>query len=252
MWFCISKTILYLMLPPASMLIIMAAGFFIMKFCRGLGKALVAAGFISLYLLSINLLSNALLKPLESYAPPLKAKYVRADAVVVLGGGVSDLAWLGLPSEPSCHSLERVVKAIILYRRLHLPFVLMGGNGDPYRTVTADADAMQAVALTLGVRSKNIILENKSRNTIESAAALPGLIKGRRIILVTSAYHMRRAAGIFRKEGFDVIPAPTGYRSEQRNLSFYSFIPRARSLADSSAACSEYLSLFWYGHTGRL
>jgi uncharacterized SAM-binding protein YcdF (DUF218 family) len=144
------------------------------------------------------------------------------------------------------------MKAIILYRRLHLPLVLMGGNGDPYRTVTPDADAMQAAALALGVRSKDIILENKSRNTIESAAALPGLIKGRRIILVTSAYHMRRAAGMFRKKGFDVIPAPAGYRSEQRNLSLYSFIPRARSLADSSTACSEYLSLFWYGHTGGL
>jgi uncharacterized SAM-binding protein YcdF (DUF218 family) len=97
-----------------------------------------------------------------------------------------------------------------------------------------------------------MITENAPRNTLESARAAKKLIKGNRIILVTSAYHMKRSSAMFRKQGFDVVPAPAGYRSEQQGLSLYSCIPRAGSLHDSSAALAEFLSLFWYTITGAM
>jgi uncharacterized SAM-binding protein YcdF (DUF218 family) len=252
MGFATAKTILYLLLPPASLLIIMALGFLVIGFLRGLGRSLIAVGFILLYLFSIGPVSDALLKPLETSSPPWKDGQVKADAIVVLGGGVRDLSWLERPSVPSCSSLERVVMGIMLYRGLHLPVVLMGGNGDPSRAVVPDADAMARTAHGLGVPARDVMVENKSRNTLESARALKSMIKGRRIILVTSAFHMKRASAMFAKQGFHVAPAPAGYRHERKKLSFYSFIPHAGNLADSSAALSEYVSLFWYSMNGAI
>jgi len=244
--FVLTKIVLYLIVPPASLLILMAFGFLIVRFRPFSGRLLIAAGFVSLYLLSINPVSDALIGSLETRIPPLKDEKVRADAIVVLGGGVSDLSWAGLRPEPSSPALGRLVKGIVLHRSLRLPLVLVGGNGDPSRVVTADANAMEAAALDLGVRPKDLLLENKSRNTLEGAKTLGEVIRGRRIILVTAAYHMERSAGMFRKQGFEVIPAPTAYLKEKRNITWYSLIPQARSLYVSSAACSEYISLAFY------
>ncbi len=246
MGFVIAKTLLYLILPPAGMIVLMGAGFLVIRFQPVRGRILVASGFLLLYLFSIGPVAEALLEPLESYAPPLKERTIRADAIVVLGGGVVDLSWVGLPAEPSGAALARLMHGITLYRTLHLPLVLMGGNGDPSREVTSDADAMGRVAREQGVRARELVLENKSRNTLEGARSLGSLIKGKRIVLVTSAYHMKRAGGMFKKAGFDVIPAPTAYLSEKRDITPYSFLPQASSLHASSAACSEHISLFWY------
>lgn len=246
MGFIIAKTILYLALPPAGPLILAAAGFLVLRRCRGLGRFLIASGFILLYLLSINPVSNALLKPLETSAPPWKNEKVRADAIVVLGGGVKDLSWLKLPSEPSCSALERVVLAVRLYRALHVPLVFVGGNGDPARTTTPEADVLAHAARALGVPARDIRIENKSKNTIEGARALKDIISGKRLVLVTSAFHMKRSSALFAKQGFTVFPAPAGYKREEQSFSLYSFLPRAGNLDSSSTAIAEYLSLFWH------
>jgi uncharacterized SAM-binding protein YcdF (DUF218 family) len=245
MKFIFLKTALFLILPPASLVIIMAAGFSV-GLKRVLGRLLVATGFFLLYFLSISPISDALLKPLETGLPAWKDGPIKADAIVVLGGGVTDLTWLDLPSEPSASSKERVVRGIMIYRKHPFPLVFMGGSGDPSGTKSSDGEAMARMARELGVPAAAVKVENRSRNTLESAQALKGMIKGKDIILVTSAFHLKRATALFRKQGFRVIPAPAGYRYERKKLTFYSFIPHAGNLADSSTAVSEYASLLWY------
>ncbi len=254
MGYIVTKLLLSLILPPAGPLIMVAAGFASIRSCRGFGRFLIAGGFTLIYALSISPVSNALLKPLETGFPAAKTVPAATDAIVVLGGGVSDQSWLELPSVPSTISLERLIKGITLYRTRRLPLVFVGGNGDPWRTMTPDADTMAAAARALGVASKDIAVENKSRNTIEGARALKGLIKGRGtvIILVTSASHMKRASAMFSKQGFRVIPAASGYRYDPEKLSLHAFIPSAKNMADSSIALSEYISYFWYSANGSL
>jgi uncharacterized SAM-binding protein YcdF (DUF218 family) len=169
---------------------------------------------------------------------------------VVLGGGVRDLSWLGLPSRPTPESEARLVQGVLLYRRMRVPLIITGGNGDPFRSEPGDADAMEVLARKLGVPARGIMKENASRNTLEAARNVYSLIKARRIILVTSAYHMKRSVALFSKQGFDVIPAPAVYLSEQTKRTAYSFIPRLGALDASAAACSEYISLYWYSLAG--
>lgn len=250
----VARTLQSLLLPPGGLLLLMAAGFAIKGICRMFGRLLVATGFILLYLVSIGPVSDALIRPLERAYPPfdMKQKGKNADAIVVLSGGVRDLAWIGLDPEPSETSLERVVAAISLARSAHLPLVLVGGSGDPSKPGISEAEAMARVALSLGVPRRDLVVIGKAQNTLESAAAVGERLKGKRIILVTSGFHMRRSVGMFRKKGFQVIPAPCGYRGEQNALTFRSFIPRADCLYTSHFALAEYLSLAWYTVSGDL
>jgi uncharacterized SAM-binding protein YcdF (DUF218 family) len=158
---------------------------------------------------------------------------VDARAIIVLGGGVRDLSWIGLEPEPSDTSLVRTVTGVVFYRARRIPFIVSGGSGDPSQPDIREADAMARVASSLGVPRKDIIIENKARNTIESAKAVKAMFTGKRIILVTSAQHMKRAAGMFAKQGFDVIPAPTEYHGERRGVSLAHSFPMRQSNVSS-------------------
>jgi uncharacterized SAM-binding protein YcdF (DUF218 family) len=253
MMFTFARILQPLLLPPGIFLILMAIGFAVRKDCRVLGKVLVASSFLLLYVSSIGPVTDALIKPLESAYPPLRgAPAKKADVIVVLSGGVRDLSWLGLAPEPSEAAVERVVKGVTLYRRLHIPLMMVGGNGLPAKEDVSEADAMYRVAAGLGVPESELIAVGKVHNTLESAEAVKRRFKGNRIILVTSAFHMRRAAGMFKKKGLEVIPAPCGYRGESNGRSVFSFIPYAANLHYSSSALAEYISLAWYRITGDL
>ena len=253
MLFVISKVLLYLVLPPSSILLLMAAGFFlIVKQKRMVGWGLIVFGFLLLYGLSTGPVINSLIVPLETSYPPLRDKTVHADAIMVLTGGVSDLSRLGLEPEPSDISLERLVKGVMLYRVLRRPLIISGGSGSLIHSEIPEADAMARAAVALGVPEQDIVIENKSRNTLESARAVRGLLTGKRIILVTSAFHMKRSAALFKKQGFDVVPSPTGYLALHQPVSWYSFIPSAVGLSTSAVALSEYISFAWYSMKGDL
>lgn len=250
MSFAFTKLVLFLILPPAGLLILIASGFLIIKISRSVGKLMIVSGFVFLYLLSTDPVSNALMMPLEKSFPPLKNRAPKASAVVVLGGGTRDLAWIGLKPEPAEASLVRLVTGIKLHEKLRIPLLLTGGSGDPLRPELSDAKAMAGAAAGLGMTRGDIVIEHKSRNTIESAKAVRKIIKGNRIILVTSASHMRRAAAMFRKQGFDVVPAPCGYKSEKKRFSLFSLIPNANDLAVSASALHERISFSWYKGRG--
>jgi uncharacterized SAM-binding protein YcdF (DUF218 family) len=211
----------------------------------------MASGICLLYLLSIEPVADRLIRPLETAYPPLQ-QAAKADAVVVLSGGVRDLSWVPAAPEPAEHSISRLVAGIEIARSLHLPLVLSGGSGETTPRGPAEADALADTAVRLGFARQDLIIESGSRNTWENAAAVKALIPGKTIILVTSAFHLKRAAGMFKKNGFTVLPAPADYRSSARSWSPAKLIPRAESLALSSTALAERLSLTWYGMTGKL
>lgn len=253
MFFTLARIAQSLILPPSGLLVLMAIGFLIVGKRRILGTLCIASGFLLLYGMCISPVSDALIQPLESMYPPLTdTKNIDARAIVVLSGGVRDVSAPGLEPEPGDFSLERLVQSVVLYRKLRIPLLFVGGSGDPGRPELKEADAMAHTALGLGVPARDIQVENSVRNTLESASAMKRLLKSGRVILVTSAYHMKRAVAFFKKNGFDVVPAPTGYRVERRTLTGYSFIPRLDDLYSSSLAVSEYLSYRWYAMRGDL
>ena len=252
MGFMVSKMLLYLLLPPSSLLLILLAGFVLLRRHRNLGRALVVAGLILLYGLSVYPVADGLLRPLEARYQPLHEDQVRAEAVVVLGGGSRDLSWVPKEPELAGGSLERLVTGIQLARKHHLPLVMSGGSGDPEPGAVREADVMAGIAMKLGFPAKEIIIENRSRNTWENAEAVQKLLPGKTIVLVTSAFHMERSERMFKKRGLSVIPAPAGYLSQARTGSYFDYLPRASTLEMSSTALAEYISLTWYRMAGKI
>ena len=230
----------------------MLAGLFLLRRRQKAGRALIAIGLVLLYLLSLPLAADMLMRPLESAYPPLADAPRTADAVVVLGSGARDLSWVPAAPEPDETATERLVKGIELSRKFHLPLVLSGGTGEIAGTGVREADSMAALAERMAVPQRDIIVENRSRNTLENARESRKLVRGNTVILVTSAFHMKRSAALFTRAGFIVIPAPAGYRAQDRPVSPSNLLPRAYNLAVSSAALSEYLSFAWYSVTGAI
>jgi len=248
----IQKVLLMLILPPASLLLLILSGLLLLRWRRTAGRTLLAAGIVLLYGLSIDPVADRLIRPLEAAYKPFSGAGARPDAVVVLGGGVHDLGWVPAPPAPSGQSLERLVTGMHRAQTLQLPLVITGGSGRITPGGVPEADAMANAAVMLGFPGKDITIENRSRNTWENAAAVKQAIQGRTIILVTSAFHMRRSAAMFKKQGFTVIPDPTGYRSQTQPASLIQLLPNAGALYTSSTALAEYASLAWYWSTGKL
>jgi uncharacterized SAM-binding protein YcdF (DUF218 family) len=144
------------------------------------------------------------------------------------------------------------VNAVQLARKHHLPIVVTGGSGETSPGDIREADAMADTAIRLGFPAQDIVIENHSRNTWENAEAVQKLLPGKTIVLVTSAFHMWRSVGMFKKLGFTVLPSPAGFRSQTRHGSYTDCLPQAAALGTSSTAIAEYLSLSWYWMTGKL
>ena len=252
MLFSLQKMIWYLAMPPSSLIILMIIGLVIAGKRRFTGGAVVLLGLILLYSLSLEPVAEALLRPLESAAPFVQHLPAKADTVVVPGGGSVDLTWADAPPVPNAETWTRLIKGIEIARKLNVPLVLTGGNGEPFATALNDADVMAQAAFALGMPRSQVIVENRSRNTLENSHAVRRIVKGDRIILVTSAYYMKRALILFRKRGFSVVPVPAYPLVQARKRGFHTVIPSAANLAKSSVALAEWLSLGWWGIRGEL
>ena len=91
-----------------------------------------------------------------------------------------------------------------------------------------------------------ILEETESRNTWENALCVDMLYSPTSVVLVTSAYHMRRGMYSFESRGIRCIPAPTDFMSIKTGYSYLSFLPRMASFRGSHLAIKEWLGLIYY------
>lgn len=252
MSFTLQKIIWFFVMPPACLIIFMLIGVVVSRNRAGLAKGFLLISALVLYLLSLGPGADLLLMPLERSARPLVLLPNHADAVVVPGGGSVDRSWVGATPLPNGETYTRLVLGVELAKKLKIPLILTGGNGESFSTKLKDAEVMAEAAYAMGLPRKQIVVESASRNTLENSRAVRKLLKGDRIILATSAYYMKRAIIMFTRQGFTVIPAPTYYLSQTRKRGAALFIPRGENLKNSSVAVAEWLSLAWWKMRGQL
>jgi uncharacterized SAM-binding protein YcdF (DUF218 family) len=128
----------------------------------------------------------------------------RADAIVVLGGGVVD------EDTPGSGTLVRLVHGLRLHRRGYAPVVILTG-GNPVRPEEPESQVMRRVAEELGATPDVLVVETRADRTATQGEAVARIARGRgirTILLVTSGEHSRRAALVFRKTGLDVVSTP--------------------------------------------
>lgn len=234
--FLLKKVLSYLILPPGIYIILLVViGVISRK--RKVPMLLAYIGALSLYLISIEPVKDALFYPLETrYKPPGE---LEGDAIVILGGGAYNSGYLKVSS------YKRLVEGFILHRRTGKPIVLSGGASIG---VIPEAKVMEDLLLEFGVDRSKIYADLESRDTEENALKVKEIcikIGCRRPILVTSAFHMQRAVMMFRRVGLEVIPYPTDFRFEGK-YNLYSLFPKSSVFYDSSTAIREYVGILFY------
>lgn len=241
MGFFLKKVIGSLLIPPGFFLLLLVNA---LLFKRKRNFILILT-ILLLYLLSINPIANFLLFGLEKNLryPPKEV----GGAIVVLGGGARMYETgfgFGLPAEDFTF---RLYAAYELYRVKKRPIFISGGKVSPKEL--ADADVGKAFLLSLGVSAKDIFVENLSRDTQENAKNLASLIlkqNVREILLVTSAYHIKRASREFSQLPLKIHYWPSHFLStDPDSYSFKDFLPLIAHLRKSSLALHEYFGLLW-------
>lgn len=229
-----------LVLPPASALVIFVLGLLIRLRKRALGRLLIGLSFAWLWLASTPFFGGLLLSSLQRHpALPPSGALPEAQAIVCLAAGADRVgAEYGGPVIGPM-TLRRLRYAAALQRRTGLPLLVSGGR--PTRAAPSLAAMMaQTATVELGVEVR--WREERSANTFEnlrfSAEQLvPDGVK--KVLLVTSAWHMPRAVEAARRFGLEPVPAPTGFR-EGVFASWRSFVPHWNGLRDTALAMHEW------------
>lgn len=213
--FLLKKTLSTLFLPPLGPLLLIAAGLLLSRRHRRTGRLLATAGVIVSLALMTPASVGLLLAGLENYPPITDETLGRADAIVILAGGMRSFAPEFGEGTVNSRTLERIRYGARLARKSGLPVLVSGGA--PLGG-TAEAEWMKrSLQEDFGVKVRWV--ESESLDTRENALFSARILHTggyRRIALVTHAAHMRRAEAWFRSSGFEVLPAPTAYFSDKR------------------------------------
>jgi uncharacterized SAM-binding protein YcdF (DUF218 family) len=216
------------------------------------------SAFILLYGLSAGPVSAYLAGLLEQRYPPFRMVPGQAfDAIVVLTGDLMPKRGARPVTELTHTTLQRTMCGADAYAQgLSIKLLLSGGSLEPGGMV--DAIEMKKLAMRIGVPEQAIVLEDRSRNTYESAKEAKRVLGERAtVLLVTSAIHIPRAIGLFRKQGLEVTPYPCGYLTHQEirrlpEIGVSSFLPDVASLSRGTAALNELFGLAVYRLAGKL
>ncbi|MBD2702937.1 YdcF family protein [Spirosoma sp. BT702] len=266
MFYFFSKTLTYLLTPAGWLVTALLVAFFTKNLRyrrRFIGVAL------GIFVLSGNSFLTNELALLWEY-PIQQYNIVRNDstdrvAVVLTGGIINTMIEVPPNDSKNNHRFllgreaDRAAQALYLYKTGVVQKILIsGGNGSlPFQPkVVSDEGQMTATFLTMaGVSMYDIVLESKSRNTRENALFSAPMLRQRfrtnQCILVTSAWHVRRAVGCFQKAGVNVTPYPTSFIGNRRSFSPGEWLlPHEESFFDAYYLIREMIGFLMYRVVG--
>lgn len=218
--FLTAKLLVFATQPLAWVVALLALGLLMLRRWQRAGTRLIGLALAVLLLAGWLPLPDALLRQLESRYPALPAP-ADVAGLLVLGGALEPAyVWEGHGQPALNGAAERMVAALPLLQE-HPSWTLLftGGEGELFGRGLSEAGRARLFFAAMGVAPQRLLFESASRTTYENAvmsAALPGVDKTRRWLLVTSAWHMPRALATFAQAGWNVVPYPVDYRSGQR------------------------------------
>jgi uncharacterized SAM-binding protein YcdF (DUF218 family) len=220
---------------------------------RRTGHTLMGGVLAILLLCAVLPVGAWLISPLENRFPQ-PALPERVDGIIVLGGAIEP----GIATDRGTVALnanaERMVAFVALARRYpEAKLVFTGGSASLTRPDLKEADALGLFLDAIGLPRARVIVERESRNTDDNARLSKALVKPQPNdvwVMITSARHMPRSIGIFRKQGWSVIAYPVDYITK-RDVGFSLGFNFAGGLAALDEAGYEWLGLAYYRLSGR-
>ena len=249
----LSKIIGIMLMPGKFLFLILLAGS-ILLFTRhkNLGSWLVALVTGLILIINIFPISNLIIIPLEERFSqrPLP---VEIDGIIVLGGAGDGRISVGRGQPAVDASAERLFAFIYLARKYPKAKLIFTGGSGSLTSKYKHFDAARKMFEQSMLDVNRVISESQSRNTYENAVYSYNLIKPKKKetwVLITSASHMPRAVGVFRKINWEVIPYPVDYQTagpQDFKLRYEGF----QNLDQMEIALHEWLGLFSYWATDK-
>ncbi len=255
MFFTLSKVLWFLAEPGNLVLIFLTVGALLLWTpWRRMGRRLVGLSTLAFVVIAVFPFGTVAFQELENRIPAPKELPENVYGIVVLGGMMDQFVSKARGQTSMGGAVERLTEFADLARRYpDAKLVFSGGSGNFADQTVKEADYVEPFLRSLGMDTGKIVFESESRNTYENAIyskQAAHVAADETWILVTSAFHMPRALGVFRQNGWTVIPYPvdygtTGTRTLEPTFNLLS------GLGSGSAAIHEWLGLTFYYLTGR-
>ncbi|MBU1307192.1 MAG: YdcF family protein [Alphaproteobacteria bacterium] len=256
MFFVISK-VFWLLAQPLSLtfLLVLVGGILIGWNRRRSGLVFSGLGLLVLGLSAFTTLGFVLINPLEDRFERPDKLPTDVSTIIMLGGATVGRVSTARSITELNDAGDRLVETLRLAAMFpQAKVVVSGGSGMLEGEVETEAAIVARLFNAMGVAPERLVLEDQSRNTVENAEltrATLGEIKGS-VLLVTSAFHMPRSMGLFRKAGIPVIAWPTDYRSTGAEGIGFDLVNPVLNFTTTGVAIKEWIGLAAYSLTGRI
>jgi len=252
MFFVLSKVLNFLTNPLVIVLGVFLFSFFSKSSSRK--RKLFWIGLALLLFFSNNFIANEVMSAWEvAPTPYAEVKKTYANGIVLTGVTANDK----MPDDRVYfqHGADRVVHAVELYKRgIIKRIIVSGGSGSLTTKTRKEADEFFSVMVLMGVPSSDIVIENESRNTHESAINVKQLLKDEQessYLLITSAFHMRRSLACFRKAGFTIDVFSCDFYTHPRYFTpDVLFVPHAEAIMIWQKLFKEWVGMIAYKVAG--
>lgn len=254
MFFYLSQLFSFLAMPLTIVLILLISGFLVNSTIWK--KKLIGSGILLLVIFTNNALSTLMI---NAWEPPFKliASLPVYDIGIVLTG-VTNINKTADDRTFFDKGADRATHAVQLYKEGKLKRILItGGQGFQSKNDQKEARLLANFMVTAGVPSSDLLIEDESKNTRENALFTKRMLDNRQeahnqtFLLITSAFHMKRAEGCFRKVGLDVDTYPVDYYGNDNPVTIRSIIqPGPNSLLLWHKLTKEWIGLLVYSMAG--
>ena len=221
------------------------------------GRALALTA-ILIFVAAATLPVGALLvAPLENRFPVPPPDLLPPEGIIVLGGAIDDVTSAARGQTVFDEGGERVTEAVILAKRFpQARIVYTSGTNSVLGGSSTEALQARKLMSQMGIAPERVTIEDRSRNTDENARFTAAIVHpepSQHWLIVTSAFHMPRAMGVFEKVGFNAIAYPVSFYTRGRwsddlRLSF----KPGRNLQVFEIALHEWIGLAAYWASGRI
>jgi uncharacterized SAM-binding protein YcdF (DUF218 family) len=223
---------------------------------RRTAVTLLSAALLVLFATLYTTAGSVLLQALESRFPRPAADPADVACMIVLGGAFETEVTTARGGIELNQSADRFVEALRL-ALLHpqAKILVSGGDGSLSGEYEGDAAASLRFFEAFGLTRDRMVMETTSRNTDENAANSRQILAGTGLsdcLLITSAFHMPRSVGLFRKAGLAVTPWPTDYRTTGKATLALDFTQPTLNAQQMATATREWLGLLAYRALGRI
>src|SRR5262245_4443320 len=256
MFFVLAKILGFFALPSNILIVLGLVGAVLMatRFAR-VGRVLAVTSLVLLAVMGLTPLGNILILPLEQRFPPFDHAGRAPDGIVVLGGAFDAPVSHGRGEVALTDAADRMTAVAELARRYPAArIVFSGGSGRLLLDSAKESDLAKRLFASFGIAPERLAFEDQSRDTQENAEFSRLIARpkpGELWLLVTSAYHMPRAIGCFRRAGFAVEAYPADWRTRGTDDVARPFGSLADGLKRTDTAVREWFGLVTYWLTGR-